>query len=267
MVDLSNISGLSIFLDWQHQRLRFADKIRIETTKQRIVREMRDVLLDQPSISDTTTLYVMYDGVRKKNGSHSGSDARLRYDLTLIFPGQLGRELIKTAGHYHSISQDVGLSYPELYEVLYGEVHFIMQSPIRDAGEIEDLVLIRAYQGQKVMVPPNYGHVAINPLSKPLVLANWIARDCKPDYTPLSRFNGAAVFEINEGSDVRFVENEKYVTVPPLREVEISSTFQFNDIGSLFELLAKNPDCLQCLLSPQETLKDFENYIGREIRY
>ena len=265
MVDLSNISGLSIFLDWQHQQLRFTDKILIETTKQRIVREMRDVLLDQPSISDSTTLYVMYDGVSKKNGSPSGSSVRLRYDLTLIFPGQLGREFIKTAGHYHSLSHDNIHSYPELYEVLYGTLHFILQKRGGGNERIEDAVLVSSERGEKIIVPPDYGHVAVNPGNDPLVLANWIADECTSDYKTILEYGGGVYFEKKSNGSYRLMKNRNYKNIPTLRMIKTdigrASIFDFQDIPSLYNILFEKPNTLNWLLNPKDTMGMFKTYI------
>lgn len=268
MVDLTSSSGLPIELDLKNNELHFGDGIIVWTTKKRLAREMKKVLLDNPSIPDDTCLYFMYDGVCRESDKELISGKGLRYDLTLICPGKLGREFVKTAGHYHSISEDGVLSYPELYEVLYGEVHFILQKLGTTEGGIADLLLIRAGRGERVMVPPNYGHVAINPLSEPLVLANWIADDCKPDYEAIAGFGGAALFEIEEEGEVNFIQNKNYISVPSLREVKIPSTspLQFNDIPLLYEILVKRPDALDCLWSPRIAIEEFEDYIKRKIK-
>jgi len=267
MVDLTSPSGLPIELDLKNNELHFGDGITVWTTKKRLVREMKKVLLDNPSIPDDTCLYSMYDGVCREKDRDFITSKRLRYDLTLICPGKLGREFVKTAGHYHSISEDGVLSYPELYEVLYGEVHFILQKLGSTEGGIADILLIRAGRSERVMVPPNYGHVAINPLSEPLVLANWIGDDCKPDYEAITRFGGAALFEIEEEGKVNFIQNKNYISVPSLREVKIDplSPFQFKDVSSLYELLLQDPRALDCLKHPYMAVAKLADYIGTRI--
>lgn len=267
MVDLTSPSGLPIELDLKNNELHFGDGIIVWTTKKRLVREMKKVLLDNPSIPDDACLYFMYDGVCRESDKEFISGKGLRYDLTLICPGKLGREFIKTAGHYHSLSKDPGFSYPELYEVLYGEVHFILQRLGTTQGKIADVIIMRGGRGERIMIPPNYGHVALNPLSEPLVLANWIGADCKPDYESIARFRGAALFEIEEEGEVKFIQNENYRSVPPLREVKIDplSPFQFKDVSSLYELLLQDPHALDCLQHPYMAIAKFADYIGTRI--
>jgi len=267
MIDLTSSSGLPIVLNPENNQLYFGEGVVVQTNKRRLAGEIKGVLLDELNIPDDTILYLMYDGVYRETDKNFIISKGLRYDLTLIYPGKLGREFNKTAGHYHSISEDGVFSYPELYEVLYGEVHFILQKAGRREGEISDVLIIRAGKGERIMVPPNYGHVAVNPLPEPLVLANWIAEDCKPDYESIARYKGAVFFEIEEGGEIRFIQNKNYTSVPPLREVKIDSTspLQFNDISFLYEIIIKKPDALDCLRYPRLAIEKFEDYIGRNI--
>lgn len=267
MIDLTDSSGLPIMLNPENNQLYFGEGVIVQTNKRRLAGEMKGVLLDELNIPDDTILYLMYDGVYRKTDKDFIISKGLRYDLTLICPGKLGREFVKTAGHYHSISEDGLFGYPELYEVLYGEVHFVLQKVGEGEGEISDAVIIRAGKGERIIVPPNYGHVAVNPLSEPLVLANWIAEGCRPDYEAIARYKGAALFEIEEEGKIKFIQNKNYTSVPPLREVEIDSTspLQFNDIPCLYDIITKKPNTLDCLRYPRVAIKKFEDYIGRKI--
>ena len=93
-------------------------------------------------------------------------EQNIRYDITIIPPGMLGREYIKTAGHYHPLVPGGSVTYPELYEVLEGEALYLLQR--QDLG---DVVAINASAGDKVLVPPNYGHITINGSNKKLKMA------------------------------------------------------------------------------------------------
>ncbi len=46
---------------------------------------------------------------------------RLRYDVTIIPPFNMGLELVKTSGHYHPrVNPKLRYTYPEIYDVLDG---------------------------------------------------------------------------------------------------------------------------------------------------
>ncbi len=76
---------------------------------------MKMVLHDQKWVKTAPNieLYYMYRGLKKKNGA--------RYDITVIPPKMLGKEFVKTKGHYH-----IG-SYGEIYIVLKGKAIYLMQ--------------------------------------------------------------------------------------------------------------------------------------------
>ena len=58
------------------------------------------------------------------------------YDLTVIPSRDLCGEWVKTKGHYHP-KNPAGTGYPEIYEVIEGEVHYLLQS-----RKLDDVVLI-----------------------------------------------------------------------------------------------------------------------------
>lgn len=45
---------------------------------------------------------------------------RLRYNITVIPPAKLGKEYVKTAGHYHLKAPKADVFYTEIYQVLEG---------------------------------------------------------------------------------------------------------------------------------------------------
>ena len=51
-----------------------------------------------------------------------------------------------------------GTGYPELYEVVEGVAHFLLQKKT-----LEHIVLVKAAKGDIVLIPLGYGHVTINP--------------------------------------------------------------------------------------------------------
>jgi glucose-6-phosphate isomerase len=271
MIDLTEDAGLPIVVKVDKDfNLQFGDELQVETRKVRKLGEMKDVLLEKENISEETVVYKMYDGVYTTENKTLFHEKKLRYDLTLIFPGKTGREFIKTAGHYHSISDDSQFTYPELYEVLYGEVHFILQKQGDRAHRIADAVVIMAKRGQRIVVPPSYGHVAINPGKDPLVLANWIAEDCRPDYASLSKYGGASLFEIDENGERRFLLNKHYEIIRGYRTIEVSpalsSLFNLDNERSLYDLLLEDSNSLDWLRYPSREIVRFGEYIGEKIQ-
>jgi glucose-6-phosphate isomerase len=59
--------------------------------------------------------------------------------------------------------------------------------------------LVKATRGDKVIVPPNCGHVAINPSEKTLKMANWVCRSFESLYEPYTQHHGGAYYELING--------------------------------------------------------------------
>ncbi len=183
----------------------------------RMLFDMKDVIYDKEWLSKAKNfeLYYMYrDLSLSKNDALAMKEHGLRYDITVIPPGMLGCEFVKTAGHYHPRVPGTDVTYPEIYEVLSGEAHYIMQKPLDDG--IEDVILIKAKQGDKVIIPPGYGHLTINASNKVLKMANWVAEGFESIYEPIREKGGGAYFILEEG----IVKNPRYARVPEIRLLE-----------------------------------------------
>ncbi len=57
---------------------------------------------------------------------------------------------------------EASLHYPELYEVLKGDANYLLQRA-QNEERVDEVILVKATRGDKVIIPPNYGHVTINP--------------------------------------------------------------------------------------------------------
>lgn len=176
--------------------------------------EMRDVVydIDWLKTARDMDLYYMYRDLAMSRNDHSVMlDDHLRFDITVIPPNKLGVEYVKTAGHYHPCIENTNVTYPEIYEVLRGTAHYLLQ---RCDGHITDVVMIEAQEGDKVLIPPNYGHVTINPSNKELKMANWVSRDFESLYEPYKKCGGAAYFELADGHLIR---NGRCDHIPDIR--------------------------------------------------
>ncbi len=176
----------------------------------RYLNDMKKVLYDREwtKTAPNIKLYYMYRGVKEKNS--------LRYDITIIPPLLLGKEFVKTKGHYHN------KNYGELYIVLKGEAIYLLQKDKK--GKIEDVYYVRAKKGDHVLIPPRYGHITINPCLKELKMANWISKKCKSDYKRIERKKGGCYYYTKSG----WVKNKNYKKVPRLRFKKPKSSFPKN---------------------------------------
>ncbi|RLI85638.1 MAG: glucose-6-phosphate isomerase [Archaeoglobales archaeon] len=173
----------------------------------------------------------------------------LRFDITVIPPNKVGKEFIKTFGHYHPIAED-NLSYTEIYEVLEGEAIYILQRA--EGDRIVDVMVVEAGEGDGVVVPPNYGHVTINPSKKELRMANWVYRNFKSIYEPYKRFRGACYYYTEDG----WIVNDRYSEVPEMRFARPTKLGLGKD-EKIYNLV-RNIEKLEFLYKPSRYFEMFE---------
>lgn len=224
----------------------------------RMLGELGEVLFDKRFLTNARMdmeLYYMFREVSKnEEDANKITELGLRYDITIIPPNKLGVEFIKTAGHYHPCPQGSKLTYSEIYEVLEGEAHYLLQKRDEDRGieTITDVVVVKAKEGDKVIVPPNYGHVTINPLDSTLKMANWVASSFSALYEPIKSKGGAAYFELTTGE---FIKNDRYEEVPDIRFLNPSDTWikdlELSRDLAMYELL-REPEKLEFLVNPDK---------------
>ncbi|UZE93255.1 MAG: glucose-6-phosphate isomerase [Candidatus Nealsonbacteria bacterium] len=172
--------------------------------------DMKKVIYDKEWLKTAPNfkLYYMYRGVKEKDG--------LKHNITIIPPRMLGKEFVKTKGHYH-----IG-KYGELYIVLKGKAIYLLQK--EKNGKIENVYYVKAKKGDYIIVPPDYGHITINPSLEELKMADWSSKKCKSDYKPIERKKGGCYYYTKSG----WVKNKNYKKVPKLKFKKPKKTFPKN---------------------------------------
>ena len=220
----------------------------------RDAKDLWDVLADR-SCTNTGPVYYMYRDISRSDADRRWLGAQdLRFDITVIPPLEICGEFIKTKGHYHPDNLS-GIGYPEIYEVLSGMAHFLIQN-----RDFSDIVMIAASAGEIVIIPPGYGHVTINP-SKNTVLqmANIVSTRFESDYRGYELLHGAAYFEkITEG----FVKNPAYITSSSLRYASVSQETAWSGTitAPLYELIEQQTPSLEFLNRPEKYPSLFQKF-------
>jgi len=217
----------------------------------RMVEEMRAVLAD-PRCECSDPLYFMYRDLARSDTDRLWlHEHNLRYDLTVIPPRRLCGEWVKTKGHYHP-KNAAGVGFPELYEVLEGTAHYLLQS-----SSLDDVVMIAAGDGDLVIIPPGYGHISINPSPDQILsMANIVSTAFESEYGEYETRHGAAYYELSTGE---FVKNLAYPSLPPVRMLGASCIRRTRRIckGPLYDLIG-NEDALAFLNAPEQYPSLFE---------
>ena len=165
----------------------------------RYVNNMKEAIYDKKwsSTASNLELYYMYRKIKEKNG--------LVHNITIMPARMLGKEFVKTKGHYH-----VG-KYGELYTILKGEAILLMQK--KEKQKIKDVYYVRAKKGDIVIIPPEYGHIMINPSpTRELKTGDWSSVKCRSDYGPIEKKGGACYFYTKLG----WIKNKNYKKVPKI---------------------------------------------------
>jgi len=226
----------------------------------RMLYDMDHVIFDQEWMKsvDNFELYYMYrDLYRNEEEAEAIKSHDLRYDITIIPPGRLGKEYIKTAGHYHPYVPGTGYSYTEVYQVLEGEATYLLQK--EEHGEITDVMVYKVKEGGFVVIPPNYGHMTINASNKKLKMANWVCRDFESIYDEIRDMSGGAYYLLEDG----FIPNPSYDSVPEIRFMQSQDDSELGLFeGTDMYDLVNDLDRLKFLTRPQDYLHIFEKIIA-----
>ncbi len=238
-------------------KLEFAGKAREPDIRK--LYDMSDVIFDKDWLAgaENIDLYYMYrDLYLSRSDQEKLLEQGLRYDITVIPPGMLGVEYIKTAGHYHPQIPGGNVTFPEIYEVLEGEALYVLQKE-----DLSDVVAVSAFAGDKVLIPPDYGHITINRSNNTLKMANFVARSFSSLYEPYRKLGGGAYFFTKDG----WIENQRYQKTATLRRIDAPDSTKLRRLGmsrgrEMYPLL-KEVGSLDYLVHPDKYPDIFEGFI------
>lgn len=188
-------------------------------------------------------VYYMYRDACQEQDRVMYLDEGIRYDITVIPHYDLGGEYIKTVGHFHP-ERKKGGTYPEYYEVIEGRALYLLQKNTPD-DDVAETIFIEANTGDKVYIPPNYGHVTINIGTDTLVMCNLVEASFKSIYEPFQNKKGAAYFCLSHAEeDYGLVPNKNYKNELPPKRINAKDwpePVEFSEELGLYDLFVKNP--------------------------
>ncbi len=227
-----------ILIELDDAKLFVDGKAREPTSRK--MSDMEDVLMREPETAalGNPDMYYMFRDVVKKNS--------LRFDITVIPYRVIEGEYNKTYGHYHPEAMN-GMSYPEVYQVLYGKAAFILQKK-NNTGSI-DVYFVSASKGDVLLIPPNFGHVTINHSGEVLVLSNLVSSSFQSSYDEFRTNHGAAFYYL-EGRELSQNPNYFVRDMHRVTSGEINSRFGFESKDLLSEFLV-DPDRFGFLDNPR----------------
>ena len=248
-IDLKKASGLPLKLS--ENRLVFGAGMSKIEADVRTAERMHSVMKN-PAVEAPPEFYYMYRNVHLKKDAKKIMENNLRYDITVLPPFSVGGEFNKTFGHYHPKVKGTETWYPEVYEVLSGHAHYLLQNG-------KEFLVFDARAGDKCLMLPGFAHVTVNPSdSETLVMANWVYPGFESDYMPIERMRGAMYYETHHG----FVPNKEYGEGIP--HVRLITAREFSWFGltekPIYTEAMKAPKKFSWLVKPQDFSGQFEKY-------
>lgn len=215
---LLKLAGFEVYL-MDDGELAFGGEVIAPAPELRTIEDVRDVCLykhgDGPRV-----LYRMYRRTGESSVQRFMEREGLRYDITVLTPGKIDFEYVKTVGHAHPVAPGGMWTYPEVYQVLYGRAHFLLQRGEDLSGEVEDFAVADFEPGDILVVWPNYAHVTVNPGDSYLVMANFVARNFRSVYETVRKRRGLAYYNVEYKGQSIFVPNENYSRHPRPRLIK-----------------------------------------------
>lgn len=217
----------------------------------RRLEDLADVWLVEGAAAGRAVAYRMYRGLCREEDRGLFERYGVRHDVTVIRPGTVAGEYVKTYGHHHPAPFPGGPSYPEVYEVLAGRGLFLLQRANR-MGELADVCLVEGRPGQKIVIPPDYGHVTINCGTDWLVVANLVASGWDSTYVLYRARRGAAYYVLHGEMGPVFLPNPRYGVVPALRHAEPGlGRFGIREDATLYDAFLLDPGAFDFLVHPE----------------
>ena len=184
-----------------------------------------DAVWANPVAEEERVIYRYTAGLHLAGDASVWTAANVIYGIVIFAPGVFGGEYVKSSGQYHPPIPPSNLATPEIYTVLSGVGHFLLQKASPPYDRIEDVVMVEVPTGESFVVPPDYGHHQINPSPEPLVFSYAVRDGMKGQYDAFKARRGAAYYEMANG-EPRRVFNPRYGARLPLRVVRAADLRQ-----------------------------------------
>jgi glucose-6-phosphate isomerase, archaeal len=223
-LSLREQTGLPIEFDAAESQLVLGDQLNRPSMRTRKVSD-HEAVWAMPVEGEDRTIYFYTSGLWLAEDEAAWKNAGVVYGIVVFLPGVFGGEYVKSAGQYHPICGGNRQATPEIYTVLHGTGHFLLQKAAPPYDVIEDAVLVEVEAGETFVVPPDYGHLQINPAAGPLIFSYTVMDGMEGVYGPFRQRRGAIYYEMAAGPQ-RYVFNSRYSSMVPLRLLKASEMCQ-----------------------------------------
>jgi glucose-6-phosphate isomerase len=218
MIDLEEVSGLPVKVESETGDFVLGSSLNTPSILTRKLYDL-DTVWANEVLDENRVIYRYTSGLWLPGDGELWRNAGAGYGIVFFLPGVFGGEYVKSSGQYHAIAPSQRVATPEIYTVLVGRGHFMLQRSTPPYEAILDAVLVEVNAGETFVVPPDYGHLQINPTNGPLVFSYTVAHPLVSNYEPYRQRRGAIYYEM-AADPARFVFNSHYPRRVPLRIIQ-----------------------------------------------
>ena len=219
-IDLTPEAGFPLLLEPCTLEVTIPEELHFSRETRRLS-EMQPVLHEPDALPAETVLYWNFTLRDAGRFETICKEMRLTFGLVFLPPMKIGKEYVKTHGHYHSAIPGSQIGFPEVYTHYYGQLNLYMQRRRgRSLSHLDDCVFYRMKPGHSIMIPPGYAHILVNPSSSPALMGGLYSLDAVHDYGPILEMAGGAYYFVEDAGQERALLNPRYDACPPLREIE-----------------------------------------------
>lgn len=262
MIYLSKQSGFDIKVDNIDHELILVDSVKYDDVLEGTLDYIRPCLLND-ELDVPIHLYRIYRNLHNEGELSISPKNDFRYDLLLMPPNVMGIEYVKTHGHRSPKVSGSALTYPQVIEILYGGGTFLMQKYneeydplLGDQPEIENVFMVKAQKGSKVVVPPNYAYTLINTRNTYLITGRLKYVWEEPSLRErLENKHGFSYYVIRKNARQEIVMNPRYKNTPRLKKVkpeDLSKLVGLRSRKPLTTLFRTNPENFEWLKKPSK---------------
>jgi glucose-6-phosphate isomerase len=246
MIDLESACGLAIQADPSEHQLILPDDFVPTTYRKRRLQELADVWhCPLGDFSDDRIVYWYSAGLSHREDQQRWADANVIYGIVFFHPGCFAGEFVKSSGQFHPPTGKTESATPEIYTVLRGTGYFLLQKAKAPYTDVTDPILVEVRAGESFIVPPDYGHLQINPTAEPLIFSYVVMDGMQGVYEPYRRTQGAMYYVLDD-PEQPYQLNPRYPNPSELRVLRASELSQHP--------LLKHPITYQSVLSNLDDL-------------
>ncbi|POP41302.1 glucose-6-phosphate isomerase [Superficieibacter electus] len=224
----------------------------------RTLDQIRGSLRD-PDCDGPEQVYAIAMDVARLQDREELQKRMLLFGVVTYAAGQLGDEPIRSQGHVHRISQHSGWSPPELYEIWQGKAIIYMQEFVED--EPGRCFAVLAGPGEKVLVPPGWGHATISASpDEALTFGAWCDREYGFEYEAVRAHKGLAWYPLVQNNNIIWQHNSHYLpgrlqVVTPRKYTEFGITDE-----PVYQQFINDPARFQFISKPEKAAASWLNF-------